>query len=344
MASDEPLSQLLLNTIGNELWGNDSYMIKTYSDKDEREEIEDAIRLAWANFSPIGPHVPEKLERVSFLFDPYEASRMFRLPLEGYSGAVGTLFAVIPAPAAALPEDGIEIGLGFHSGAQKPIVVRLSDKERTKHTYIVGKTGTGKSTLLSRMIEQDIQRGSGVCVIDPHGDLVDTVIGKIPENRIPDVILLDPSIGERPFGLNLLEFNSTIRHHKDFVVQDTISIMRKLFYFEHGGPIFEHNLRHLVLTMLDESMGGEGTLIEVPRLLYDKEFRKAVVPRLKDELARDFWLQYDQLSSNATGEYIWYVVSKFDTFTIDRLMRNIIGQSRSTINIPSISRETEYYS
>lgn len=338
VASDEPLSKLFLNTIGNEYWGDETYkMLDLAKDKSAKQAVVDALRHAWAGSLPFFVESPEDLNRVPYLFDPYEAIRMFRLPLDGFSGAIGNLFSVIPAPAAALPENGIEIGFGFHRGAQRPIVVRLSDEERTKHTYIIGKTGTGKSTLLSRMIEQDMRRGSGVCVIDPHGDLVDYVLAKVPDDRISDVIIFDPSSTERPLGLNLLEFDPRIPHHKDFVVQVTIAIMRKMFYFEHIGPIFEHTLRHCILTMLDESINGEGTLIEVPRLIYDEVFRKAVVANLKDELAADYWKkQYSKLVASTISEHMMYVVSKFDTFTADHIMRNIIGQAHSTINIADI--------
>ncbi len=338
VASDEPLSSLLLNTIGYDLWGNDSYQIVS-TDAGQSPDIASWIRQGWVPSSSTSVQAPSGLERVPFLFDPYEASRLFRLPLEGYSGAVGTLFAVIPAPAAALPDDGIEVGLGFHSGAQKQIVVRLADAERSKHTYVVGKTGTGKSTLLARMIEQDIQLGSGVCVIDPHGDLVDTIAARIPADRIDDVVLIDPANTDYPFGLNLLEYNPAVPHQKEFVVQDTIAIMRKLFYFEHSGPVFEHNLRHLVLTMLDESMAGEGTLIEVPRPLFDRDFRRAIVPKLKDEFARDYWTQYEQMTSSSLSDHLWWIVSKFDTFVVDRIMRNIVGQAKSTVNIADIVQE-----
>jgi|GEM_PF-718479 len=336
ITSDEPLSPLLLNTIGTELWANDSYQINYYTPNTENyENAVRAMRLAWADTVP-SSKASEKLERVPFLFDPYEANRIFRLPLEGHSGTVATLFAPLRAPAAALPEEGIEIGLGFHSGAQKPIVVRLSDKERTKHTYIVGKTGTGKSTLLGRMIEQDINRGVGVCVIDPHGDLVNFILARIPEERKEDVVLFDPASTELPIGLNLLEIDPLFPNHKDFIVQETISIMRKLFYFEHSGPVFEHSIRHMTLTILDESMEGKGTLLEVPRLLTDTDFRKAVVPKLKDEFAKRFWAAYGTLGTSYISENLFYIVSKFDIFTTDRLMRNIIGQSKSSINLPEI--------
>ena len=337
VVSELPIPRLLLNTIGYDLWGSDSYEIAIPSPESAQfKEIIAAVQSCWAEEVGTRGEAPTGLSRVPFLFDPYEGSRLFRLPLDSSSGAVGTLFAVMAAPAAVLPEEGLEIGFGFHSGAQKQILVRLAEAERAKHTYVIGKTGTGKSTLLRRMIEQDMERGKGVCVIDPHGDLVEMVLKRVPESRIDDVVLLDPSDTEHPFGLNLLEFNPANAHHRDFVVQETIAITRKLFYFEHTGPVFEHSLRHLILTMLDESMGGEGTLIEVPRPLYDKDFRKAIVPRLKDEFARDFWKQYDQLGSYTTSEQLFYVVSKFDTFVIDRIMRNILGQSRSTINIPDI--------
>ena len=261
---------------------------------------------------------------------------MFRLPLEGHSGAVRSLFAALPAPAAALPHRGIEIGRGFHPGSDKEIAVRLSDGERTKHAYVVGKTGTGKSTLLARMIAQDIELGRGVCVIDPHGDLVDAVLGQIPRERKDEVILLDPADTSRPFGLNLLEVDTSIPHHKDFVVQETIAIIRRLFYHESTGPIFEHNLRHLILTVLDEAMESRGTLLEVPRLLTDTKFQDAIVPNLRDSLATDFWEERRQTGSYTRSEHLPYVVSKFDTFASDRLMRSIIGQQHSTINLPEV--------
>lgn len=336
VTSDEPISKLLLNTVGNELWGDESYEIIKFEDTETHSRVVEALRNAWIGDIPSYGEAPDKLERIPFLFDTYEASRMFRLPLDGHSGAVGTLFTVLPSPAAALPQEGIEIGLGFHSGAKKPIVVRLTDEDRTKHTYVVGKTGTGKSTLLTRMIEQDIRRGRGVCVIDPHGDLIDSILSKVPDYRAADVVLLDPAATDRPFGLNLLEYNPDIAHHKDFVVQETIAIMRKMFFHEHIGPVFEHSLRYLILTILDESLQGEGTLIEVPRLLFDDKFRDAVVPRLRDDLAKDYWKEYASLVAYTKSESLTYIISKFDTFTVDHIMRHIIGQSRSTINVADI--------
>jgi hypothetical protein len=342
VASDEPVSRLLLNVIGNELWGNDSYQIASYEPgTEDHDRAQECLRSGWPTPRPLYPGAPLELGRAPYLFDPYEASRLFRMPLEGQSGAVGKLSYTIAAPAAVLPEDGVEIGSGSHPGALQPLVVRLAADERTKHTYVVGKTGTGKSTLLRRMIEQDIVRGSGVCVIDPHGDLVDSVLARMPKGRADDVVLLNPAHTDRPFGLNLLEYNIGIPHHKEFVVQEAIAIMRKLFYFEQGGPIFEHNLRHLVLTMLDESIVGQGTLIEVPRLLYDKAFRESVTSRLKDPLAKDFWQQYASMTEHQRSEILWYVVSKFDTFTIDRIMRNIIGQAKSSVNVADIMQRKQ---
>jgi len=337
VASDQPISQLFLNTVGNEFWGNDLYDVVSFDyGTADHDAVCQSIRSAWVTHEPGYDEKTPGLDRVGFLFDPYELSRLFRLPLTTYTGAVGKLSAVLSAPAAVLPDEGIEIGRGFHYGAQRPLVVRLADQERTKHTYVIGKTGTGKSTLLRRMIEQEVARGNGVCVIDPHGDLVESVLERIPPTREQDVVFLDPGATTHPFGLNLLEFNPMLLHHKDYVIQETIAIMRNLFYFEHTGPVFEHNLRHLVLTVMDESFKGNGTLLEVPRLLYDDGFRDAIVERLQDELAIDFWKQYKKLTTSSISDQLFWVVSKFDTFVADRMIRNIIGQARSTINFSSI--------
>lgn len=335
LASDLPCPRLLVNTVGAELWGNNSYEIVRHTERESHAAVEKVLRSGWVDYEEEA-NAPQGLSRIPYLVDPYEASRAFRLPLAADVGAVSSLFTWMPCPIAVLPDSGTELGLGFHAGARKPIVVRLPDEERTKHVYIVGKTGTGKSTLLAKMIEQDIARGAGVCVIDPHGDLVDDVLSRIPNGRTDDVIVLDPGNTKMPFGLNLLEYKVGSRHQKDFVVQETIAMFRKLTYFQNTGPIFEHNLRHLILTMLDQSMGGEGTLIEVTRLLYDDTFRRNVVSKLKDSLAKDFWMQFDQLTKSTRSDQLGYIVSKFNQFTCDRIMRNIFGQSTSTVSIPDV--------
>jgi len=158
------------------------------------------------------------------------------------------------------------------------------------------------------MIRQDIGNGSGVCVIDPHGDLVDAVLDSIPEDRINDVILFDPASTQMPFGLNLLEYTLGSSHEKDFIVQETISIMRKLTYFEQTGPVFEHNLRHLTLTMMDESLGGLGTLVDVPLLLTNIKFRNSIIPGLQDDLAKEFWRSYNSLTGTFISDQLFILL------------------------------------
>ncbi len=238
---------------------------------------------------------------------------------------------VAPAPAT-IPTSGLYLGKSIFRGVEKPIYVGEDDRRR--HMYIIGKTGTGKSELLKSMILQDIKAGKGVCFIDPH-DTIEQILPLIPPERAEDVILFDPSDTDRPMGLNMLEANTEEQKH--FMVSSIIGLMYKL-YDPHQtgiiGPRFEHAVRNAMLTVMSE----EGnTFVEVVRALTDSAFVQELLPKVDDPIIRRYWTdQIAQTSDFHKSEVLDYIVSKFGRFVTNKMMRNIIGQSKSAFNFREI--------
>jgi len=224
--------------------------------------------------------------------------------------------------------------LGWNEYRSQQVIVRIAPEDRRRHIYVVGQTGTGKSTMLQEMIRQDIEIGEGVAVIDPHGDLVEYTLSHIPQNRWKDVIVFDPADLERPIGINMLEAYSI--EEKDFVVQEMISIFYKLFPPETMGPMFEHNMRNAMLTLMTDAE-DPGTLVEIPRIFTDKEFMKKKVEKVADPVVKSFWeKEMAQTSDFHKSEMLGYLISKVGRFIENTMMRNIIGQARSGINFSEI--------
>lgn len=237
-----------------------------------------------------------------------------------------------PAPAN-LPTSGLLIGKNTFRGVTRPVYI--AEKDRLRHLYIIGKTGTGKSKFLLELMKQDVKNGEGLCFMDPHGDAVEELLEFIPPERAEDVIYFRPSDASRPMGLNLLEAKSEDQKH--FVATSVINMMYKLFDpYKTGiiGPRFEHAVRNAVLTVL----AGEGnTFIEVMRILTDSNFVKEMLPLVKDPIVRRYWTdQIAQTSDFHKSETLDYITSKFGRFVTNTMIRNIIGQSYSSFNFREI--------
>ncbi|MBI3397023.1 type IV secretion system DNA-binding domain-containing protein [Candidatus Woesebacteria bacterium] len=240
-----------------------------------------------------------------------------------------------PAPAE-IPTAGQFIGFSDYRGIRKPVYI--SNEDRLRHTYIIGKTGTGKSELLKEIILQDIREGKGVCFMDPHGDAVEEILRLVPPERAEDVIYFDPGDTERPMGLNLLEANTEDQKH--FAATAVINMMYKLFDpYKTGivGPRFEHAVRNAMLT----AMSDEGsTFVEVMRILTDSAFVQEILPKVTDPIVRRYWT--DQIAQTADfhkSEVLDYITSKFGRFVTNRLIRNIIGQSQSSFDFRKVMDE-----
>ncbi len=238
------------------------------------------------------------------------------------------------APPADLPVSGVnQIGKVSFRGEEKEVYF-ATEEDRRRHFYLIGQTGTGKSTLLRQMIKQDIKNGHGVAVIDPHGSLVDDVLSDLPRERVEDVVLFEPFDMERPMGLNMLEYETP--EQKDFAVQEMIAIFYKLFPPEIIGPMFEHYMRNAMLALMADPK-NPGTLVEIPKMFTDNAYLQEKMKGVTDPIVRNFWLKEWAATTGSTrSDMLGYVVSKVGRFIENEMMRNIIGQSRSGFNLSDI--------
>jgi type IV secretory pathway TraG/TraD family ATPase VirD4 len=214
----------------------------------------------------------------------------------------------------------------------------IADEDRRRHVYVIGQTGTGKSTLLSNLMIEDIRRGKGAALIDPHGDLVESVLAAIPKERAEDVIIFDPGDLERPLGMNMLDHNPARPEERTFIVNEMQSIFNKLFPPETMGPMFEQYMRNALLLLMEDMPNEPATLIEVPRIFTDTEFRVRKLERIKNAVVADFW-QKEAVKAGGEGSLANmtpYITSKFNNFISNDYMRPIIGQPKSAFNFREV--------
>lgn len=240
-----------------------------------------------------------------------------------------------------LPEEGLALGKNIFRDEER--VVRILDDDRRRHFYVIGQTGTGKSVLLQEMIKQDIEQGKGVCLIDPHGDLADRVLSLVPASRAEDVIYFNPGDIERPLGLNMLDYDPRFPEAKTFVVNEMIEIFEKLYNLKalgFGGPIFEQYMRNALLLVMEDPESGS-TLIEIPKVLADAEFRKYKLSKCKNIVVKNFWeLEAEKAGGEASlANMVPYITSKMNIFIANDLVRPIISQQQSSFNLRQIMDE-----
>ena len=235
-----------------------------------------------------------------------------------------------------LPTSGTLLGINRFRNIETKAYMTKDD--RLRHFYTIGQTGTGKSTLLKNMIAQDILQGEGVCMIDPHGIDIMDILAIIPPERYDDLIYFDPSYTARPMGLNMLEFDPNFPEQKTFVVNELLSIFKKLYGAvpESMGPAFEQYFRNASLLVMEDPESGN-TLVDISRVLSDKSFREYKLAHCKNPLIKQFW----ENATKTTGDqglanYTQYVTNKFDVFLANDIMRPIISQEKSAFNFREI--------
>ncbi|HBA36423.1 TPA: hypothetical protein DCZ15_00950 [Candidatus Falkowbacteria bacterium] len=275
--------------------------------------------------------------RYGFLLNSEELASVFHFPLKTTEtpNIVWLTAKIAPAPNN-IPNEGITLGENVYRGVKQDI--RMKRPDRRRHTYIIGKSGTGKSVLLANMAIQDIQNGEGVCVLDPHGDLIADILDRLPPERAEDVIIFSPGDLERPLSLNLLDYDPRYPEQKSFVINEMIGIFDKLYDLKAtGGPMFEQYMRNAMLLIMDDPESGS-TLMEIPKVLADENFRRLKLSRCKNQTVVDFWRKEAEKAGGeaALANIVPYITSKLTSFISNDMMRSIIGQQKSAFNLREV--------
>jgi hypothetical protein len=274
-----------------------------------------------------------------------EVASIFHFPLTQLSSPkLKWLKSKESVPPTNIPKEGIVLGKNIFRGEETEI--RMTDDDRRRHFYIVGQTGTGKTTLAVNMAQQDILAGKGVCFLDPHGSDVEKILGMIPPERAEDVIYFNPGDTERPMGLNMLEYDPKYPEQKTFLANEMINIFKKIFPEapEGLGPMFQQYMRGALLLIMDDPESG-ATLLEVPKALADSQFRKYKLSKTNNIVVKDFW---EKEAEKAGGEaslanIVPYITSKTNIFLANDIMRPILCQQKSAFDFRKIMDEKKIF-
>lgn len=214
----------------------------------------------------------------------------------------------------------------------------IKRKDRRQHVYVLGKSGTGKSVLLSNLILQDIQNGEGVCVVDPHGELVEEILHLIPEHRAKDVIYFNPADTDYHIGFNVIQL--TDPKYKHLVASGLMGIFTKIWANAWSARM-EYILNNTILALLDTP---NTTMLGIPRMLVDKDYRQMIINNLKDPVVKAFWVhEYEQWQERFRNEAIAPIQNKVGQFLSTSIIRNVVGQPKSTIDIFKIMNEGKIF-
>ncbi len=271
------------------------------------------------------------------ILNSVELASIFHLPEQNAipsSSVERQLTKQVDGPAK-LADTGVFLGTNEFRGNKKPIY--LSDDDRRRHMYVIGQTGMGKSVFLENLAFQDMCDGRGFAFIDPHGDAVEDILRRVPEERVDDIIYFDPADIEHPVGMNMFEYTS--EDQKDFIVQEGISMLLSLFDPNNQGffgPRGQHMFRNAALLLMSDPKGA--TFIDIPQCFTDPEFVKSKLKYVTDKAVYDYWTKEFPASqkSNDAGEVITWFASKWGPFLSNTIMRNTLGQVKSGFNIREI--------
>ncbi|MGB3945986.1 MAG: type IV secretion system DNA-binding domain-containing protein [Candidatus Saccharimonadales bacterium] len=318
----------------------DAYAMPPYQELRARHRLPVLSRYTTAL---AGKRLPSLHRKLGLVLSANEVASLYHFPSSRISktdNMVSSLSRTLAAPVSLKSgqQNDIIIGKNVHHGTTTQI--GLTNAERERHMYIIGGTGNGKTTMLQYAIIQDIQKGKGVAIVDPHGDMAETILRHIPEHRIKDVVYFNPDDLEYPFAMNLLELSpdlsgNDLLREKDMITESVVSIFRKIFSDDDsGGHRIEYVLRNAVHTAL--TVEG-ATLFTVLKLLQSPAYRRDISNKLEDENLRDFWknelgkagdMQKVKMSAGITA--------KIGRFNVNAAAKQILGQEKSTIDFEDI--------
>lgn len=348
VASPEPLSSSLLSTIGHTLSEPAEHVAEPppalaggYSVRRDDEGLREVYERG-ADSPELPSIAPDGLGRLRSLLGVWEASNLFRLPV--VTGEDPQALPIdespdLPGVLADLPSHGTRLGtLKQHPQRH----VALSADDRFRHTYVVGQTGTGKSTLLLNMALDDIRAGDGVCVIDPHGDLVEGILARLPEDRVDDVVLIDPADPVAVVGVNLIEAETDLQ--ANYLITEVSNLMQKLFDPQNTGIVGPrwHSMVRQAILLLQSNNGVKSSFLDVATVFSDRAVRDFLVRHAADDpLLAQYWQSEVPAAqrSNEWGEVVAWVNSKFEVFRTSKLLRGVIGQAESSVSFSDVIRD-----
>jgi hypothetical protein len=233
----------------------------------------------------------------------------------------------LPTPGLIPDSELTIIGKTNFRGRRELFGIKTADRRR--HIYIIGKTGMGKSVLLENMVHSDVKTGKGIAVVDPHGDLAEAVIDCVPSYRTNDVVILDPSDVSHPFAFNMLEYTEDA-NTRNLMVSGLLGVFKKM-YAESWGPRLEHILRNCLLALAEYP---NTSILGVMRILVDAEYRKKVVDNVQNPMVKSFWVdEFGKMQDKMRTEAISPIQNKVGQFLSSPMIRNIVGQVKSTVNL-----------
>jgi len=326
-AKDSARAEQILGEMENAFAQYENSDLNCFLVKNRSKKQDIAYDFIFRNF------IPEQ----SMILNVEEIASIFHLPISSTEVPKIKWLKSNAAPAPVdIPKVGTLVGFNEYRGLKTDI--RLTEGDRRRHFYAIGQTGTGKTTILQEMAKQDARAGNGFCFIDPHGEAIEDILTCIPKERAQDVVVFDPADIERPFGLNMLEFDSARPEQKTFVINEMIGIFDQLYDLKAtGGPMFEQYMRNAMLLIMDDPESGS-TLMEISKVLSDEEFRAMKLSKCTNPIVIDFWTKEAEKAGGeaALANMVPYITSKLTTFISNDMMRPIIAQQKSTINFREI--------
>jgi hypothetical protein len=280
---------------------------------------------------PFAEHIEDVLQRQSrrcgMILNSDELTGFVHLPSSAVRSPVFERQSIKSKAAPAIVRQrGLLVGNNDHAG--QTVEVRLSPEQRTRHCHIIGASGTGKSTLLFNLIQQDIEKGEGVAVLDPHGDLIDRILGIIPESRINDVVLVDPSDTEFSVGFNILSAHSELE--KNLLASDLVAVFQRLS--TSWGDQMNSVLQNAILAFLESDR--RGTIADLRRFLIEPSFRNDFLKSVKDSEVVYYWQKsFPHLSGNKS---IGSILTRLDTFLAQKPIRHMVSQPENKLDFSHI--------
>jgi len=359
----DPQTEELVKAIGEKSshagWDTVIRVVASSKNPNESREIVEIIRNAFGQFNSAEGNAFEKILYFSYkrllvnfiyrsmwrhvtawlrfqkmILSSDEIASIWHVPAAKYNDVPNLAwqrFNVTPPPDNLPPAGDIYLGYNMHRGVRTEIPMQIDD--RFRHLYVIGQTGTGKSVFLESLIKQDIRNGKGICVVDPHGDLIESALSWVPRERADDVIVFDPADTERPMGINMLEADTP--EEKDFIALEAMNMMIGMFGNEIFGPRIQDYFRNGCLTLMEDPDGG--ALTDIVRLFTDEAWQQEKVKHVKNPIVKSFWVnQMAQTGQRERQEMIPYFAAKFGSFITNSLMRNIIGQTKSAFKFDQV--------